>query len=327
METRRAVFEVLCRVPEPVRAFALDRCAFASVGRGAAGMAISPVASGGTTWTIVLADRDGVTGTAAHELAHAFLGHDQASVEAEIAAAELAASWGIVGDSADASGCAERFKAWAAQVMDLRARVDDGRVMVECKCGAQGTILAPVVVGRSAECAISCPACEWVLVIELADLVKCAACGGRAIVTWAKGATPDAPTALWICPCGVNVTRRLLPNVVRPGPMPETEWRMRRAARACMTAEECLRRLGSLEALDPLALEGCRSGIGWARMLTVEAAEHLDARRALLDHVALDLTSAAQAFGRREMLSAADLVANAGHTLNAALAEMIERHA
>lgn len=98
-ETARLLLDVVERLPASVKAFALRRCAFLSLGQGrTAGWQ-------GTARLIVL--RDDLTPadahaqvTVAHELAHAWLAHHgQADGERQVAA--LVRQWGFTGEGAD----------------------------------------------------------------------------------------------------------------------------------------------------------------------------------------------------------------------------------
>jgi hypothetical protein len=323
-DTRRAVFEVLAKVPEPVRAFGLGRVAVIGVGRGARGMALSRDALGPADWLVVLFERDGVAETAAHELAHAVSGHERGSVEAEVDAAGLAAAWGFTGDGADPVGCARRYAEAAAESAFLRPRAEGGRLGFECRCGAQCRLVCPTVPGRVALLALSCERCGWTVLEDLSDLTKCESCGERATVTWAEGATPERPTATWRCEGGHEVKRAL---VAAPDPppvpdagleVPEEVWLMNAAARTLLTVEEILRRT---EDRDPTAIESCRSGVWFAHARLRRAARVLapDARGAILGDVAVEVAAAACELAEDDLMGAADALARATHTLNAVL--------
>ncbi|HEX5951216.1 MAG TPA: hypothetical protein VFZ96_09445 [Actinomycetota bacterium] len=113
--TERVIVETLLRLPEDVRAFALERCVFLSVGWAAPGLTL-PGAVGvdpatrrsRDVWLIVLEEQaplDLLASAAAHEIAHAWLRHDRLSEdlpdEHEVQAAELAQAWGFSGKPAD----------------------------------------------------------------------------------------------------------------------------------------------------------------------------------------------------------------------------------
>jgi hypothetical protein len=91
-ETELAIVRVLARLPEEVRAFALERCRFLSVGRDTWGMVL-PGRVGVDTFTkrtrnirVVLLDKQPpkshpLEPTIAHEVAHAWLRHDRLAVD------------------------------------------------------------------------------------------------------------------------------------------------------------------------------------------------------------------------------------------------------
>jgi hypothetical protein len=103
--------------------FALDRCAFTSVGQTILGMAL-PGRIGvhvaerrsKNVWIIVSLDQEPgeeLQTTVAHEIAHAWLGHDRCGdmpTDCEEQAARLAKSWGFGGEGADAEKA--RFRDW-----------------------------------------------------------------------------------------------------------------------------------------------------------------------------------------------------------------------
>ena len=113
--TERVIAETIFRLPESVRAFALEHCVFISVGWAASGMTlpggigVDPVTRRSrNVWLIVLeeqAPRDSLASVVAHEVAHAWLRHDRLSEELpedhEVRAAELARRWGFSGRPAD----------------------------------------------------------------------------------------------------------------------------------------------------------------------------------------------------------------------------------
>lgn len=111
--TLTRVAQCIAALPTEVREFALDRCRFVSVGHGVCGLTLPgriATQEGRTrnVWIIVLdeeEDPDQAKGTIAHEIAHAWLGHDRlgldSSVEMEVEAARLAREWGFKGTGAD----------------------------------------------------------------------------------------------------------------------------------------------------------------------------------------------------------------------------------
>lgn len=117
VRTEHVIAETLVRLPDTVRAFALERCVFLSVGWAASGLTfpggigVDPeTRRSRNVWLIVLeeqAPRDALASVVAHEVAHAWLRHDRLSDELpedhEVKAAELARRWGFTGRPADPS--------------------------------------------------------------------------------------------------------------------------------------------------------------------------------------------------------------------------------
>jgi len=103
--TWRLIVNTIARLPQDVRDFALEECAFLSVGVDILGTVVPPRLTA-KVWFVLLADglsaEDG-PGIVAHEIAHAWLGHDFMAPPAncEPEAANLVASWGFTGDGAD----------------------------------------------------------------------------------------------------------------------------------------------------------------------------------------------------------------------------------
>lgn len=224
---------MLCRVPEPVRRFALEHVLFVSVG-GAPGPGIPYTVVGlavprsrfdEVQWVVPLLDREGVGVTAAHELAHAYLGHARGTAEAEREAAELVRSWGFNGTSSDPDGCAARHDVAAERVALMRAGLVGDELQVTCTCGAGCRVLAPVVVGLPAEVGVECPRCGWVALMDVGQLHACMTCGGTAGVTWAADATPELPVATHACSCGevATFTLRTVPPSL-PAPPHALDW-------------------------------------------------------------------------------------------------------
>ena len=100
--------------------FALDRCTFTSVGHDIVGMTLpgrigvhSAERRSRNVWIIVVLDQElgeEFQTTIAHEIAHAWLGHDRCGElpdDCEEQAAKLAKSWGFTGHGAD-EGSRER---------------------------------------------------------------------------------------------------------------------------------------------------------------------------------------------------------------------------
>jgi hypothetical protein len=117
--TEPALVCALVRLPEEVRTFGLERCRFLSVGQGALGCTV-PGRVGvddftkrtRNVWIILLEDdppeNEPLESTIAHEVAHAWSGHDFAEPHDarqvdpfEVDAATLARSWGFEGPAAD----------------------------------------------------------------------------------------------------------------------------------------------------------------------------------------------------------------------------------
>ena len=119
----RTIVETICRLPDPIARFALDRCRFLSVGAsvygmtlpGRAGVASWPEQRSRNIWLIVLADPlpdDSSHSIVAHEIAHAWLKHDRLGFppeDCEIQAAETAKIWGFIGKGADSNYCNAPF--------------------------------------------------------------------------------------------------------------------------------------------------------------------------------------------------------------------------
>lgn len=109
----RAIVQTLARLPDDVREFALESCRFLSVGRADLGMVLpgrvgaSEVVSE-PRWLVLLEENvlsEDVHGIVAHEIAHAFLGHDRLSIDTpadcEKQAASRAREWGFDGAGTD----------------------------------------------------------------------------------------------------------------------------------------------------------------------------------------------------------------------------------
>lgn len=114
MEMLAWIQSTLSKLPEEVAVFAIDQCRFISVGKGAAGLTLpgrigvdnaeSPL----NVWIIVLDENissEHMESVIAHEIAHAWLGHDRIGDipdDGEIVAANLTKEWGFTGHGADA---------------------------------------------------------------------------------------------------------------------------------------------------------------------------------------------------------------------------------
>jgi hypothetical protein len=108
------IIRTLLKLPQDVRDFALERCRFVSVGKGAAGITL-PGRIGShaydkrtrNMWLIVLDDNEPaeqVEATIAHEIGHAWRHDDRLDMppeDCEEQTAELARSWGFTGRGAD----------------------------------------------------------------------------------------------------------------------------------------------------------------------------------------------------------------------------------
>ena len=87
-------------MPADARQFALDHCIFVSVGSSSPAQVLPPT----DRWTVLLEEgQPSVTeSVVAHEVAHAWLGHEgQNTDEQERDARSLARSWGFTGLGAD----------------------------------------------------------------------------------------------------------------------------------------------------------------------------------------------------------------------------------
>lgn len=110
---RMHIVATIMRLPRDVMQFALDRCCFISLGRGVQGITLpgrigtDEAGRDENTWIIVLSDDlafHEAESTVAHEIAHAFLGHDRLDdmpEDCEVQASTLAQSWGFTGRGAD----------------------------------------------------------------------------------------------------------------------------------------------------------------------------------------------------------------------------------
>lgn len=121
-----ALVETICRLPDKVAEYALERCVFLSVGGVNNGQVLpAGIVTGGghrrrTTrgvWIVILSETiglDDIHSVIAHEIAHAYLKHDRYDPDlpqgCELAAAALAAEWGFSGIGADPEYCDAPFK-------------------------------------------------------------------------------------------------------------------------------------------------------------------------------------------------------------------------
>ena len=124
-ETHELITKTISRLPEEIIEFALSSCVFMSVGRSDYGLVMPPDTKAEKPdpkigvddrffywahdrWLIFLADHlpdDDALGIIAHEIAHAYLGHDRLNykltMEVEREAANLAKAWGFTGIGTD----------------------------------------------------------------------------------------------------------------------------------------------------------------------------------------------------------------------------------
>ena len=125
-ELEALIVSVLNHLPAAVRDFALDRCRFSSVGSTTYGMVLpGRIGRQDTDYTNVPPDEsleddpwfillledlpaEDAPGIVAHEIAHAWLGHDRLGFnpdDSETVAANLTAAWGFTGLGADPGHC------------------------------------------------------------------------------------------------------------------------------------------------------------------------------------------------------------------------------
>lgn len=115
-EMWQRIVRTVTRLPAAVQEFVFERCAFMSVGRAAYGLVMPPNTAAAADylhwahdrWIVFLSDdlpEAHAPGIIAHEIAHAYLGHDRTApgltAGVEIEAAELAAAWGFDGMATD----------------------------------------------------------------------------------------------------------------------------------------------------------------------------------------------------------------------------------
>jgi hypothetical protein len=118
-EIHRSICLAVMRLPQAVRDFACERCVFLSVGRSCMGMCVPQMLCEirpedvQRRWIFLLDERtseDDVLSVVAHEIAHAWLGHDRCAPggcpkDCETETANLVAQWGFTGTGADAEYC------------------------------------------------------------------------------------------------------------------------------------------------------------------------------------------------------------------------------
>ena len=118
----RQIYQAVLRLPIPVRRFVYRKCTFVS---GDHGICLPMAAATNyerratKKWLIVLKERlpkKHAMGIIAHEVAHAWLGHDRYAVGSEdqetweTAAATLTGEWGFTGVGADPKHCNAPFE-------------------------------------------------------------------------------------------------------------------------------------------------------------------------------------------------------------------------
>ena len=113
---RVLIIATICRLPDEVAEFALDRCNFVSIGEEGTGYGIVLPGRIGVhpgerrsknIWIIVLAENlpdEDSHSIIAHEIAHAWLGHDRVGEipeDCETQASDLVRQWGFTGRGAN----------------------------------------------------------------------------------------------------------------------------------------------------------------------------------------------------------------------------------
>ena len=96
-------------MPEDVREFAISECVFVSVGRATRGLCRPAWIVGAANWIVILDERlarRSIENAVAHEVAHAFLGHDISDAsttheEIEADVRRLVREWGFRGFGAE----------------------------------------------------------------------------------------------------------------------------------------------------------------------------------------------------------------------------------
>jgi len=285
--------------------------------------AARPLAPG--DWLVVLEaarPAEAILNTAGHELGHVMRGHLTAGVDQEREAANMAASWGFTGPSADPDLRAEAFTPTPAPA--VRATLTPDSIGLECStCGSACLVVCPTVAGIAAEVGVGCQWCGTFHVLALRDLVPCR-CGELVTVTWAEGATPEHPVATWACSCGTSATREI--RELRFEDEAEWAFRLRRAAGTLHRVEDGLRRLEPIaEDFDRLAvpLESCLASVWWARRLILRAAQDLaaDSRQALVQGVLSELAGASEALRQRHVSEAVGIVGRSAAAIDAILTQ------
>lgn len=329
--SRLAVLRAMCRMPEHARRVAVEST-IVGVGAASNGMSFPPGEVNGAS-LVVVAERDGVLDTFAHEVAHCYLGHSRGGEQAEREAAALAREWGFRNDAADPEVAASLVQEFITSAPEMRAVTgQDSAVRIECRCGSVCRVYAPTVIGMVAEIGIECPTCRWVVVEPLRELVRCPDCGARASVVWAPEATPTSPVARLVCSCGTSLSLRIHqcePDDVEPGPPREPEdeaaREARQVARRLASITEKLRGLapavlawvprwaGDMEPYG-VELESVRSALVWTRELLLKGVRSLDAddpRGEVVTDVDAVLAWAAESVVRRNLAAAVEALTDA----------------
>ena len=144
--TLRAVMETLVRLPEPVRAFALERVAIFVHGVTSLGSSIdTATALEGRDWLVNVTAYAGLQETLMHELAHSWLAHrGTPTADYEREASALAASWGARGSGADPDWGVANFRQWIAPTP--RARTTDDII------SSRKMVIGGIAAGRATCC-------------------------------------------------------------------------------------------------------------------------------------------------------------------------------
>ena len=117
--TEVLICETVVRLPSDVAEFVFDRCRFVSVGKAALGTVLPGYVGthplekrNDNMWLVVLGEEfkeKDAHSIVAHEIAHAWLGHDRlakdVTVEVEVEACRLVQEWGFTGLGTDVKHC------------------------------------------------------------------------------------------------------------------------------------------------------------------------------------------------------------------------------
>jgi hypothetical protein len=111
-EAQWLAIQTVARLPREVREFVFERCVFLSIGHVNHGMALPGTIAQPDTWIILLGERlpqKDAHSIVAHEIAHAWLGHNRFALDVppdcETQAANLTRDWGFTGKGANARYC------------------------------------------------------------------------------------------------------------------------------------------------------------------------------------------------------------------------------